>query len=85
MLRGARDRAVNAALGSTLSAMRGRPNFTLVELPTGGHCANLDATDAWREALLAFWSRQPLRRRISSADTSPGQARITWVGWLAGC
>ena len=55
MLRGGHDRAVNSALGPTLKAMRGRPNFTLVEVPEGGHCANLDATDAWRAALLSFW------------------------------
>jgi len=55
MLRGGRDAAVNAALGPTLAAMQGRPNFTLVELPEGGHCANLDATDALRAELLRFW------------------------------
>jgi len=55
LLRGGRDRQVNAALGPTLAAMRGRPNFTLVELAEGGHCANLDATAAWRAALLEFW------------------------------
>lgn len=56
MLRGGRDQQVNAALGPTLAAMQGRPNFTLVELPEGGHCANLDATGAWRAELLRFWS-----------------------------
>ena len=55
MLRGGLDRSVNAALGPTLAAMGDRPNFTLVELPQGGHCANLDATDAFRAALLRFW------------------------------
>ena len=55
LMRGSEDRAVNAALGPTLAAMRGRPNFTLVEIEGGGHCANLDATAAWRAALLAFW------------------------------
>ncbi len=55
LLRGGRDAAVNAGLGSTLKAMRGRPNFTLVELPEGGHCANLDARDAFRTAVLRFW------------------------------
>ncbi len=56
LLRGGRDTAVNAGLASTLKAMQGRPNFTLVELPEGGHCANLDARGAFRAALLAFWS-----------------------------
>jgi 3-oxoadipate enol-lactonase len=55
MLRGGRDGAVNAELGPSLAAMQGRDNFTLVELREGGHCANLDATDAWRAALLTFW------------------------------
>ncbi len=55
MLRGGRDGAVNASLGATIAAMHGRENFTLVELPEGGHCANLDARDAWRAALLRFW------------------------------
>ena len=56
MLRGGRDSQVNAALGPTLEVMRGRPNFTLAEVPEGGHCANLDATEAWRAELLRFWS-----------------------------
>ncbi|HEY9010327.1 MAG TPA: alpha/beta hydrolase [Devosia sp.] len=57
MLRGGEDRAVNAALGPTLAAMQGRPNFALVEVPTGGHCANLDATDDVRRELEGFWGR----------------------------
>ena len=55
MLRGSADRLVNAALGPTLAAMRGRPNFRLVELDGGGHCANLDVPEAWRRELEAFW------------------------------
>lgn len=57
LLRGGRDTAVNAGLGPTLQAMQGRPNFTMVELPRGGHCANLDATDEWRSELLRFWAK----------------------------
>ena len=57
MLRGGRDAQVNAALGPTLDAMRKRPNFTLVDVPGGGHCANLDATEFWRAELLRFWER----------------------------
>jgi 3-oxoadipate enol-lactonase len=55
MLRGGRDGPVNRALRSSLAAMQGRANFTVVELPEGGHCANLDATEAWRRELLGFW------------------------------
>ena len=55
LLRGGRDGPVNRSLRPTLAAMRERPNFTLVELPEGGHCANLDTTAAWRRELLAFW------------------------------
>lgn len=56
LMRGGRDGPINRALGPTLAAMQGRENFTLVELPEAGHCANLDATEAWRAALLDFWS-----------------------------
>lgn len=57
ILRCGRDRLVNVALRDTLAAMNGKPNFRLVDLPEGGHCANLDATDAFRAALLEFWTR----------------------------
>lgn len=60
MLRGGRDRAVNLALPMSLAAMEGKPNFTLVELREGGHCANLDASEAWRAALLRFWEKASL-------------------------
>jgi pimeloyl-ACP methyl ester carboxylesterase len=56
MLRGGRDRQVNSALGPTLRAMRGLPHFALVEVPEGGHCANLDATEAVRRELMGFWT-----------------------------
>jgi 3-oxoadipate enol-lactonase len=55
MIRGGRDRAVNAALGKTLKAMEGRPNFRRVDIPTAAHCANLDAPAAIRETLVDFW------------------------------
>jgi pimeloyl-ACP methyl ester carboxylesterase len=57
MLRGGEDRLINAALGPTLAVMTGRPNFTLVDVPEGGHCANLDAPDDVRRELEAFWAR----------------------------
>lgn len=49
------DSAVNLALPATLKRFAGRDNFTRIELKTGGHMANLDATDEWRAALLQFW------------------------------
>ena len=58
MLRGGEDRLINATLEPTLKAMTGRPNFTLVEVPEGGHCMNLDAPEVVRRELEAFWARQ---------------------------
>lgn len=55
VLVGGRDRAVNKALLGQLGDLRARPNWHVVDLPMGGHCANLDATDDWRAALLSFW------------------------------
>lgn len=55
MLRGGRDRQVNGALGPTLRAMRGLAHFSLVEVPAGGHCANLDAPAEVRRELVRFW------------------------------
>jgi 3-oxoadipate enol-lactonase len=57
LMRGGRDYRVNAGLAPTLHAMQGKPNFTFVKLRGGGHCANLDATKAWRAALLDFWRK----------------------------
>ena len=48
------DRPVNAALTSTLTAMRGHANFTLVTLEEAGHCANLDQPDGVRSLILDF-------------------------------
>ncbi len=62
LLRGGQDRLVNAGLGATLAAMRSKPNFRLVDLPSGGHCANLDAPDAFRAALLTFWDEASVPR-----------------------
>lgn len=57
VLVGGADRAVNRALMPQLRALEDRPNWRIAKLPQGGHCANLDATDDWRDALLAFWQR----------------------------
>ncbi len=56
VLLGGRDHAVNKALKGQIGALASRANWQTADLPQGGHCANLDATDAWRNALLNFWS-----------------------------
>ena len=55
VLVGGRDTAVNLALRPALRRIGHRPNWTITELPDGGHCANLDASATWRTALLNFW------------------------------
>jgi pimeloyl-ACP methyl ester carboxylesterase len=55
ILVGGRDTAVNLALRPALRRIGPRTNWTVQELPQGGHCANLDATTAWRHALTGFW------------------------------
>jgi len=50
-----RDHAVNLALKPALKKLAGKPNLTVRELKLAGHCANLDATEAFRAALEAFW------------------------------
>ncbi len=59
VLVGGRDSAVNRRLRPTLARVGSRPNLSVVELPEGGHMANLDATDALRAALLQFWAANP--------------------------
>jgi hypothetical protein len=39
--------------------MRARPRFRLVDLPMGGHVANLDGRDGFRAALIEFWASLP--------------------------
>jgi pimeloyl-ACP methyl ester carboxylesterase len=55
VLVGGRDNAVNLALRPALERIGPRPRWTITELPEGGHCANLDASQAWRDALMSFW------------------------------
>lgn len=50
-----RDLLLGWAMGRTLRQARGMQRLRFIDLPTGGHCANLDATDAVRAALLGFW------------------------------
>ena len=56
MIRGGEDRLVNAALMTTMKAMKGQPNFNCIDIEKGGHCANLDATTETRIALLGMFA-----------------------------
>lgn len=49
------DHAVNLGLRPALARIGPRPNWTIADLPAAGHCANLDASAAWRQALTQFW------------------------------
>ena len=57
ILVGGMDRAVNLALRPALRRIGPRANWTIVELPEGGHCANLDAAEGFRSAVEGFWAR----------------------------
>jgi pimeloyl-ACP methyl ester carboxylesterase len=74
LIRGGKDRAVNLGLGSTFEAMAGHKDFQRIDLPEGGHCANLDAPNEMRAALDAFWRRVGARPvsvgRTLSSETS---------------
>ncbi|HWA18659.1 MAG TPA: alpha/beta hydrolase [Devosia sp.] len=50
-----RDHLLGWGMSRTLSRARGMPNLRFVDLPEGGHCANLDVPEQVRSALLAFW------------------------------
>lgn len=57
------DQAVNLALPKTIEAMRDHPDFTVVDLPEGGHCANLDAPEKLHAILERFWREHGLEAR----------------------
>lgn len=57
LLKGEKDRAVNLALGSTISAMNGKTNFRLLDMKGAGHVANLDQPAQMRTAILDFLGR----------------------------
>jgi len=61
LIRGGKDRAVNLGLGSTFAAMADHGDFQRIDLPKGGHCANLDVPDEMRATLDAFWRRAGAR------------------------
>jgi len=56
MLRGGQDSLVNAALMTTMHTMKKQSNFAYLDIPRGGHCANLDASEEVRIALLGFFT-----------------------------
>ena len=57
VLYGGRDHAVNLGLRGDIGKFADRPNFTRIDLPQGGHCANFDMPDTFRAALEAHWAR----------------------------
>lgn len=57
MLKGENDRPVNFALRSTLSAMKDKANFRLLDVDGAGHVANLDQPEKVRTAILDFIGR----------------------------
>jgi len=56
MIKGARDKTVNAELGPTLEKMQSQKNFKLVEIENADHCTNLDAPDFVRTELLKHFA-----------------------------
>ncbi len=54
LIRGGRDREINAHLDSTLAAWQGKRGFKLVDLPQAGHFANMEQPAAFNEALADF-------------------------------
>ena len=57
VLWGQRDRVVNLGLGGDIGKFADRPNFSRVDLPRGGHCANFDMPDEFCTALERHWAR----------------------------
>jgi 3-oxoadipate enol-lactonase len=56
VLWGGRDYAVNLRLRGDIDKFADRPNFSRINLPEGGHCANFDVPFAFRAALEAHWA-----------------------------
>ena len=75
VLVGGHDTAVNLALRPALRRIGHRANWTVLDLPDGGHCANLDDTDAWRAALTAFWAQTSAASSAATARPSPAVPR----------
>lgn len=56
VLWGGKDHAVNLGLRGDIAKFADRPNFTRIDLPEGGHCANFDTPEAFRAALENHWA-----------------------------
>lgn len=78
VLVGGRDIAVNRVLRPALAQIDPRPNLTVIDLPHGGHMANLDAGESWRGALLEFWTLNLLPAASTGlpARQSPSARRL---------
>jgi len=57
-----KDWLLGWTMGGTLRAAK-RLGVRVVTLPDGGHCADLDAPVAWREAVLGFVGATPALER----------------------
>lgn len=56
IIKGKRDFWVNQVIDQTIGTFQNNPRFKLIALDKAGHCANLDATQEVRSALVAFAS-----------------------------
>ncbi|MGH1343680.1 MAG: alpha/beta fold hydrolase [Nannocystales bacterium] len=56
LLRGEKERSINAALASTLAVVDVHPTARCMELAKAGHFANLEVPEAFERALQDFWS-----------------------------
>lgn len=56
VLRGGLDHAVDLGLRRDLGKFTDQPNFHQIDLPKGGHCANLDVPELFRTALETHWA-----------------------------
>lgn len=57
LIKGGLDNAVNLALPRTIAAMQEHTDFTVLDIPEGGHCLNLDAPEKFHAILEGFWAR----------------------------
>lgn len=57
LLWGGKDHAVNLGLRRDIDKFADHANFSRVDLPLGGHCANFDMPDAFHAALAEHWRK----------------------------